>query len=65
MSYFQIKFKNPLPKSVLLLLGVIGLLTFLQSADAQTETTSLDVGFRQMYNPVSYTHLTLPTILRV
>ena len=50
MSYFQIKFKNPLPKSVLLLLGVIGLLTFLQSADAQTETASLDAGFRQMYN---------------
>jgi len=45
MSYFQNK--------SLFLLGVVALLTFLQSANAHTETTatlSLDRGFREMYN---------------
>jgi hypothetical protein len=58
MSYFRNKSTNPISKSALLLLGIIALLTFLGSANAQSEATgptasqaaSLEHGFREMYN---------------
>ena len=58
MSYFRNKSTNPISKSALILLGIIALLTFLGSANAQSEATkptateaaSLEHGFREMYN---------------
>ena len=58
MSYFRNNSTNPISKSALILLGIIALLTFLGSADAQSEATqptateaaSLEHGFREMYN---------------
>jgi len=58
MSYFRNNSTNPISKSALILLGIIALLTFLGSANAQSEATkptateaaSLEHGFREMYN---------------